>query len=156
MCTMTISEAGKILNIVYTEIQRDTGHRHHPVSALKGYDLHQICTAMKLQIANALLIWADRDDFEEKFAALLKHSDVGSGIIQMSFVPDDQLDVVGAEMAFDLRDERYLNEETAASFGKYCKWVGSNDPFYWKKIYARLGLEYTSESPRGNKPACPF
>ena len=55
MATMTVSEAYYIFQIVCAELQNES-HRHHPVSALKGYDILQICTALKLIIANEALV----------------------------------------------------------------------------------------------------
>ena len=58
MTTMTILEAKKILDIVSVALQEsayEQGHKHRPISALRGYDLQQICTALKLHIANEYL-----------------------------------------------------------------------------------------------------
>ena len=46
----------------------------------------------------------------------------------------------------------YGKLETAESFAEYCKAVGVKDPLYWQKIYMRIGLDYTPESPQGNAP----
>ena len=66
MATMTMAEAESILDIVSVAL-RDISHRHHPVSALRGHDIYQICTALKLRIANELLLLAGRNDFEKQF-----------------------------------------------------------------------------------------
>ena len=152
---MTVSEAYYIFDIVCTALQ-DTSHRHSPVSALRGYDIYQICTALKLLIANEFLLLTGRDDFEEKFAEGVKYYESGPGIILLNFVPDDQVDVVGAKHVFDFEDPRYLSQETMSSFGRYCESVGSQDPIYWQKIYTRLGLEYASTSPTRNDPVPPL
>jgi len=157
--TMTISEAEKIIDIVSKALQ-DTNHRHSPVSLLKGYDIYQICTALNLRIANELLLLTAREDFEEQFANRLN---LYGGIPWqiMWFVPDEQVDSLHPRMVFDLfidratmkvKGTRWAAQESASSFGDFCKGIGSGDPDYWKKIYARLGLEYGSGSPEGNGP----
>ena len=149
MATMTIPEAEKILDIVSAALQ-DIQHRHHPISALKGYDISQICIALKLQIANEFLYLADRDDFDSQFAEGLKlYGGIPWQIIR--FVPDNQVENIITTPVFTLDDLSPL--ETPESFGDYCKHIGANDPIYWQKIYTRLGLEYTSASPRGNAVA---
>jgi hypothetical protein len=76
----------------------------------------------------------------------------------LAFVPDDQVDKVGADLVFGLdsnyayEDKRFASLETSSSFADYCRSVGAKDPLYWQKIYTRIGLEYTAESPRGNQP----
>lgn len=155
MTTMTISEAEQIYDIVHAAFQA-TSHRHHPVSALEGYDIYQICIAFRLRIAGEFLLFSGREDFEKNFADGLEHSGCIPGMLPLCFVPDDQVDSVCAEMAFcdvqtgRFKDKRLDSVETADSFGAFCKSVGSKDPLYWQKIYTRLGLEYTSISPKGN------
>lgn len=159
MATMNISEAESILDIVSDALQ-DTRHRHHPVSALKGYDIYQIGTAFKLRIANEFLILADSDDFNERFTEGLKLYDSIRWTIMGTFVSDDQVDELFAEGVFNpidsatltFKDERLAADETGSSFGDYCKSLGSKDPLYWQKIYTRADLEYTSASPRANEP----
>jgi hypothetical protein len=105
------------------------------------------------------LLLTDREDFDDCFAEGLKLYDSLPWQI-MRFVPDDQADDTDPEMVFNpidpstmnFKDERLAVDETASSFGEYCKSIGSKDPNYWQKIYARIGLEYTSESPKGNTP----
>jgi hypothetical protein len=156
MDTMTISEAEKIIDIVSAALQ-DTSHRHHPISALRGYNIYEICIALKLRIANEFLHLAYRDDFDERFAEGLRLYSSTPWLI-MRFVPDDQADDPFAEFplmdsaTMTFKDERLAQVEMASSFGDYCKSVGLKDPNYWQKIYARIGLEYTSRSPQGNDP----
>lgn len=162
MATMTVSEANYIFDIVCAALE-DTSHRHIPISALRGYDIYQICTAFKLQIANEFLILAHRSDFALRFEEGVKLFDGGPGIIMFRVAPDDQIDSIGGLMAFDFidpstmtyKDQRLAREETGASFAEYCKSVGTDDPLYWRKIYARLGLDYTSTSPQDNDPVSP-
>jgi hypothetical protein len=162
MGTMTLQEAERVFDIV-TDVLQDTRHLHVPVSALKGYDIYQICTALKLRVANEFLVLAGREDFEEQFGDGLKLYDTGPWHISMRVVPDEQADDIHAETVFNLidpstlsfNDERLAAEETASSFGEYCKSIGQSDPIYWQKIYTRLGLDYTSASPRGNQRFIP-
>ena len=159
MTTMTISEAERIIDIVSTALHETNGP-HYPVSALKGYDVYQICTALKLRVANEFLLLTGREDFEEQFAEGLRLYDGIPWTIMRSFVPDNQVESLLAKPVFNpidgsnmtFKDQRLASEETPSSFGDYCKYVGSEDPTYWKKIYTRLGLEYTPRSPRGNDP----
>ena len=99
---MTIAEAENILDIVSTAL-RDISHRHHPVSALRGYDFFQICTALKLRVANELLHLARRADFAVQFANGLKLYD-GIPWQLMMFVADDQVDNIDATGAFNQVD----------------------------------------------------
>jgi hypothetical protein len=155
--TMTVSEAYYVVFDLVGPALQDESHLHHPVSALRGYDLVQICTAFNLLVANEFLLYADREVFdekvgEEKFAKGVElYASIPLTVVG-NFVADDQADVaLLPERAFELDDPRFLSQETASSFAEYCRSVGADDPFYWQKIYARLGLEYTSTSPRGNE-----
>jgi hypothetical protein len=125
-----------------------------PVSSLRGYDLVQICTAFNLQVANEFLMYTNRDVFEEsigeeKFAEGMKAYTVPVAALSL-FVPDDQIDTIPIKHAFEFDDPRFLSQETASSFAKYCRKIGVDDPHYWQKIYLHLGLEYTATSPKGN------
>ena len=156
---MAMAEAYRILYIVEVALS-DISHCHHPVSALKGYDIYQICTAIKLRIANEFLLLAGRNDSEKQFEEWVKLDDGVFWTIIDSFVPDDQVDsitAVGVFNPFDyptmtFKDKRLGDEETASSFADYCKSLGTNDPIYWQKVHTRLGLEYTSTSPKRNTP----
>ena len=156
---MTISEAKHILDIASAALQ-DTSHRHHPISSLQGYDIFEICIALKLRIANEFLMLANRDNFEEQFAERLKLYGGIPWLIMMSFVPDEQADSVSAKGVFNpidpasmtFKDKQLASLETESSFGDYCRFVGAKDTDYWRKIYDRIGLEYTASSPKGNVP----
>ena len=156
MATMTILEAEEIIEIVTAALLGEGGRRGRPVSALKGNDICEICTALKLRVANEFLQLAERSNFEEQFEAGLKLYDGVPWSIILSFVPDDQVDNILARGVFDpidsstmaFKDRRLASEETISSFGEFCKSVGCNDPNYWMKIFARIGLEYTASSPR--------
>jgi hypothetical protein len=156
---MTLLEAERIFNSVIDALQ-DTSHRHVPLSALRGHDIYDICTALKLRVANEYLLLVGRDDFEKLFADGLKLYDSGPSLVAMRVVPDDQVDIVGAIGVYNpidpatmtFQDKRFAAEETASSLGAFCKNIGQDDPLYWQKVYTRLGLEYTSASPRGNYP----
>lgn len=145
---MTVAEADAILEIVCTALQ-DTSHRRRPVSALQGHDLHDIRVALKLRIANERLELAHRTDFEERFADGLRVYGSIPWQIMMSFVPDDQVDNIGAQGAFNsidaatmtFKDARLAGAETESSFGEYCKSLAPYDPRYWEKVFARIGLD---------------
>ena len=155
---------------------------HTPISALQGYDVFQIDIAIKLRIANMFLFLAGRNDFEEQFAEEIRTCRLP--ILPLSnFIPDDLMAKLKqlAELSqtlprnspeflkreipvmrevtacteWFLKDKKFLSLETSESFGDYCKSVGSQDPIYWQKIYTRIGLEYTSQSPKGNCPVRP-
>jgi hypothetical protein len=156
MATMTIAEASYVVFGIVTPALLDTRHRHHPISALKGYDIDQICTAFKLLVANEFVLYANKDCFEEKigeekFSKGVELYDTGPlNVVGPNFVADDHVDVIVAKPAFEFDDPGFLSQETVSSFAKFCKSLGATDPIYWQKIYTRLGLEYTATSPRGN------
>ena len=149
MATMTILEAENILDIV-SEALQGTRHRHHPISALKGYDIFQVCIALRLRIANEFLHLAGKDDFEKEFTDGLTFYSSIPWQVMRSFVPDNQVESIAAVCVFTISDLAPLEAEE--SFGDYCKNIGSKDPLYWQKIYTRLGLEYSASSPRCNDP----
>jgi Family of unknown function (DUF6804) len=159
MSTMTAAEAERIVEIVSDALQLE-GHRHRPVSALMGYDLGQICTALKLCIANEFLLIENgfRPDLDLAEGAALYDSIPWS--VVSGFVPDDQVDSVVPERAFaDVIDAStmklrgpFATEETGTSLARFCESIGPGDPDYWRKVYARIGLEYTPASPTGNRP----
>lgn len=160
MATMTMVEAESIINIV-SEALLDTSHCRHPVSALQGHDIYSILTAAKLCIAKEFMVLSWQQDFEKQFADGVALYAGLPGVLALNFVPDHQVDITFPdfpEYVFDTidpssrmyKDERLASEETATSFGDYCRSIGTDDPIYWQKIYTRLGLEYTSTSPKGN------
>ena len=160
--TMTISEAEHILDIVSVALQDDSHpFGRHPISSLKGYDMFSILTALKLRIANEFLQLIHRAHFEKQFADGLKLYDSIPWQIMSSFVEDDQVGKIGAapvlsptdRTTMKFSDARLASIETGTSFADYCKSVGPKDPNYWQKIYARIGIEHTATSPRGNLPA---
>jgi hypothetical protein len=155
MATMTILEAEEIIDIVTAALQDEGGHRGRPVSALKGHDIYDIITALRLRVANEFLQLAERSDFEEQYGAGLEFYDGVPWLIMSSFVPDDQVDNLLARGVFNpidpssmtFKDKRLASDETISSFGEYCKSLGCNDPNYWMKVFARIGLEHTASSP---------
>jgi len=149
-------------------------------SAFQGYDFYQIDIALKLRIANGFLFLSRQPNFEEQFAKEVQFCEIP--ILPLSlFVPEelmtkisqwdkdsktlskesleyldregDLMDEVSVHERWFLEDNKFLATETSESFAAYCKCIGTNDPIYWQKIYTRLGLEYTSTSPRGNSLA---
>jgi hypothetical protein len=162
MPTMTITEAETILDIVSEALQETSHRHHHPVSALKGHDIHAICTALKLRVANEFLMLSGTSDGDERFAQGLTLYDGIPWSIIGTFVPDEQLHSIIPELAFDPADpvtmtlrQPLASNETASSFGGFCRAVGAKDPHYWERVYARIGLEYTTTAPRGNNPVRP-
>jgi len=155
-------------------------HNYTRLSILQGYDVFQIDTALKLRLANMFLFLAKENDFEEKFTKEIRICTLPAPALSL-FIPDDlmakyeQLDKLSKTLSRDslefLERETSINEEfvafrngwrkkllpleTASSFGKYCRCVGANDPIYWQKVYTRIGIEYTSTSPKGNTPVYP-
>ena len=76
-----------------------------------------------------------------------------------SFVVDGQVGQIGAKLAMNMvdpatmqLDKRLASDETGSSFGDFCKSLGATEPNYWQHVYDRIGIEYTSDSPRGNRP----
>ena len=155
MATMTFSEAYyvvfDILGPALLTERKD--HIRKPISAFKGYDLVQICTAYNLIVANEFLLRGfllpTKCDALEEFAETLTRGGCFAGL--PLFVADDQVDDIGAKCAFDFDDPLFLSQETPSSFAEYCRFVGAGDPMYWQKIYTRVGLEYTTTSPQGNR-----
>jgi hypothetical protein len=157
---MTVTEAEHIIDLVSTALQ-DESHLYgqHPVSALQGYDIFDILTALKLRIANEFLLLSRRPDFEQQFSEGLRLYDNIPWQIMHSFVADDQLGQIGARPVMSAvdpatmqLDKRFASAETGSSFGDYCKSIGSKDPSYWQHIYERIGIECTSRSTPGNLP----
>ena len=152
---------------------------HKPISTLQGYDVFQIDIALKLRLANMFLFLAEKNGFKERFAEEIRICTLPILPLRM-FIPDDlmakleqltklsktlpqdspefmkrKLPVIRELAAFKewpLKDKKFLSLETSASFGEYCRCVGANDPIYWQKVYTRIGIEYTSTSPKGNTP----
>ena len=161
---MSLPLAEYILDAVSAALQ-DTSHRRHPQSALRGFDIVQICTACKLRVANEFLISRAvaqiRPDAEKRFLDGIRLYDSLPWQISMTFVADDEIDSISAKSAFEIIDpsstkirDEFAREETADSLAIFCKSV-ENDPLYWQKIYTRLGLEYNSSSPNGSVPVEP-
>ncbi len=175
MSTMTPLEAEHILDIVSAALQEEGELSVYLLSALHGYDVFQIDVALKLRLANEMLVLARRDEFEEKFTEGIKlYSAIPMQVLSL-FVPDEKMAELkklprgSTEFVIEtsrlmtawldystpptIKDKRFADLETIESFGDYCKHVGAEDPLYWQKIYTRIGLEYTSTCPKGNYPA---
>jgi hypothetical protein len=122
------------------------------------------------------LFLAGKNDFEERFAEEIKICKLP--LLPLSlFIPDDlmakleqlaelsktlprdspeflkrELPVTRELSAFEKEWPKFLSLEMTSSFGEYCRCIGVNDPIYWQKVYTRIGIEYTSTSPKGNAP----
>jgi len=178
MATMTIPEANQIVDLLHGLFSEGRPvYGKYPVSLLQGWDLFQIDSAQKLHIANSFLLLAELNDSEERFTAILEHFDPAMLIIAPAFVEDQKLDELRQlaktlpedshefrrckrsiepcfydNLTLTFKDKQVADSETPSSFGDFCRSVGASDPIYWQKIYTRIGLEYTSISPRGNAP----
>ncbi|MBN1972549.1 MAG: hypothetical protein JW787_02850 [Sedimentisphaerales bacterium] len=170
--TLTIPEAENILETLTIALEEKSTHDYHPISLLQGYNIFQINTALKLRIANEFLILVEKPDFEKLFSDDIGLYTTTYLSIFTLFAPDIELDELNKLPvdSFDYKikkmkmfrppydkngnykDERIGDLETLSSFGEFCKYIGSKDPNYWQKIYARIGLKYTSKSPKANFP----
>ena len=157
---MTIKEAEHILTTLYDALD-DTRYQFNiPISSLKGHGITEVTTATKLRFANEFLHLSFRvADPEKRIAdAIDYYHETRLLLVFSRFVPDDQVNTKCATspyFPYDQSDvvDAYLNStETISSFCQYCLSVGAEDPIYWQKIYTRMGLEYTSASPRSNEP----
>jgi hypothetical protein len=168
--TMTISEAQQIVGImtaalqdtnnypprVYrdtysseVEYQRACAARQRTLEAcFQGYDVHQILTAVNLQIAVEFRYFWMTDAGECIDAARQKKFEEGVNLYGGAV----------AAVVFNFFDllEDLPDGDTPSSFRDYCKYIGSKDPLYWQKIYTRLGMPYTRGCPQGNIPLAPF
>ena len=151
---MTIAEAERILDLVSAALQDETHRGQHPVSALQGYDIFAIMTALKLRIANEFLQLSGRPDFDQQFADGLKLYDSIPWQIMQSFVADDQVGEIGAPLVMSAvdpatmqLDKRFASVETGSSFGDFCKSLDPTAANYWRRVYDRLGIECT-DSPQ--------
>lgn len=158
---MTIAEAEHILGIVEAALCDDSHpFGHHPISELRGYEISHILAALKLRIANEFLQLVRRSDFEQRFAEGLELYDSVPWQIIRSFVADEEIGNIGAKAVLSpidsatmkFTDKRLASVETCSSFGNFCKTIGPEDPNYWQRVYARIGIEYDSRSPHGNSP----
>jgi len=150
---MALSEAQGIADIVFAALQ-DTNHRHHPVSLLRGYDIFQIDKAFKLLLANEFLLFAGREDFEQRWRQSVEFWSPGLSHITR-FVYDDQADADSPKRVWDFFDPSFLTLENMASFARFCESVGASDPLYWQKVYTRIGARYTAYCPQGNSAVFP-
>lgn len=158
--TMTVDEAERILDIVSAALQDQSDPAgQHPVSALQGYDLFDIMTALKLRIANELLLLSRRPDFDTQFAQGLRLYDGIPWQIMSTFVADEQLGQRGAKLVMSAidpatmqLDQRFAGVETCSSFGDFCRALGAAQSNYWRLVYERIDIDYTPNSPRDNAP----
>ena len=128
---------------------------HRGVSG-PSWDLLHIDAAFKLRIAWEYLKLAGRPDFEAIWKDGLTHYGSGLWHVASFFVRDFQAGDLGADSAFDILDEETLalkepmaSMETAASFGAFCESLTPEEPRYWERVYERIGLDYTLDSPSG-------
>jgi hypothetical protein len=170
---LTIEKAEYIIDVVSRALQNTDYPRFHPLSLLKGIDVLQIVAALKLRLANEFLVLSESDDFEKRFSEGVR---LYSGIplhIVTDFIPD--LKMAGFQglepgsmefkkyvikvmpRVFDSQTNRFIDErlndlETIASFGEFCRYLGPDHPDFWREVYERIEIEYTSDCPQGNLP----
>jgi hypothetical protein len=156
---MTINEAEHILDIVSAALQDESHPYGHPVSALQGYDLFDIITALKLRIANEYLLFYGQPDFEELFSEGIRLYDSVPWSIMGTFVADDDVGKIGAKRPMCMvdretmaLDKRFASMESGSQFGNFCKSLSATDPDYWRHVYEHIGIGYTPYSPHGNEP----
>ena len=154
--SLSWNEAVRIVGIVQAALQEEC-ERFHPVSALKGYSIRQIDSAMKLHVANEVLISGHRADFSKFFEEGLKLYGGAVMSAMLTFVADEDVNKRGASVSFPLIDEhtRKINPEFAdieqtESFGQFCLAMGADNPAYWQKVYERIGLRYGAHAPQAN------
>jgi len=162
METMAFEECQAVVAMVIRVLSAERASLHIPVSALEGYDLLHVDLALKLDLANAYLLTLPRSDSEEMFDGYVKDSSGCVGSLGLQVSRDDEVDRLDAQPIFAMIDpgtmkckEEWASRETTECFADFCRSLGGNDPLYWQKVYTRLGLEYASESPRGNLPIWP-
>lgn len=179
--TMTLTEADAIRDIVCSALLREDrpypGHMFHSLSALEGHSVYEIDTAIKLIVANEFLSIAQEPDSSEQLSVRTKELGGIPLHVVTTFVPDEDFnrleDIEPGSNEFRelqcaimpdvfesldppiFKDKRFASLEGLESFGEYCMSVGADDPLYWQKVYTRIGLEYTSESPRVSDPVYP-
>lgn len=169
---LAFAEAEKILvDVVSNAFQRDDGLPFHRQSTLLGHDVFQVDKALKLRIANDLLVINAIDRPIEEFNTRCDEWASVPLQILTQFAPDAELDelqkipvgsreyaaktveIMPSPLDSDgFKDSRVASLETLPSFGAFCKQVGVKGPMYWQKIYTRLELAYTTSSPRANNP----
>ncbi len=168
--TLTPETAETILDIMGEALQQDDGLPYHPRSSLKGYDVFQVDTALKLRTANDLLLLttmgreAELDDRVKQVESVALHvytlfvDDAERN--KLLTVPRGSREYTSLNMKMSpapsaIKDPKLGKLELLSSFAKYCRHVGAKDPLYWQKIYTRLDLPYSKACPRGNDPVWP-
>jgi len=168
--TLTPSTAEPILDIVADALQQDDGLPFHPLSCLKGYDVFQIDIALKLRIANDLLLLTLMGREAELEGRVKEWASIPQFIVTL-FVPDAErnklralskgspeytklwLKMMPSYILPDFSiDPKFGRLELLSSFADYCRKIGATDPLYWQKIYTRLELPYGHDCPSGNDP----
>jgi hypothetical protein len=161
---LTPETAEPILDIVSVALQRDE-LPFIPRSALRGHDVYEIDTALKLRIANEFL-WLAHKGREAEIEARAEQWGAIPYHVAMQVVDDEKL-IPFRRLEKDSReylqllvevspvttaDERINSLEMLSSFAKFCRHVGALDPLYWQRIYTRLDLPYGKGCPSGNDP----
>jgi len=170
--TMSINEAENIIDIVADLLEGNKYHYFFPVSSLKGHSIYDIDTALKLAVAKDFIRVChgliNIEEFEKNVKYLFGPATIN---VYSRLVSDDKFDElsklkIGTEEYRNkqheidpvrdiynengFKDLKYNSLETIKSFSDFCKDIGGDDPLYWQKVYTRIGLEYTKDSPREN------
>lgn len=166
---LTPQNGERILDIVSEALQRND-YPYTPRSALKGVDVFQVDSALKLRVANDFLLLSSVGRGEEIIPRAQQWSNIPTHVLTL-FADDEELKKLEA-MSEDspeyhrqflalmpdavdekgFKDPRFNSLETLDSFVKYCMYIGPKDPLYWQKIYTRIDLPYGDGCPKGNEP----
>jgi hypothetical protein len=148
--SMTWPDAVRTLSTLIDALGNTPSRGLRPVSLLKGADLRQIYAACWLHIANERLLLSQLDDFLSQFAEDVKFYGAGPWQVMLGFAHDDGQGRSAFDPSLSPTKEIMEAMETGESFGNFCVSLGVDDPAYWKKVYGRMGLDYTSECPQKN------
>lgn len=132
-------------------------------SELRGFDVTDVSRALKLRIARQFLEGFDDVGMLKKsiqvcqfaYDSLLMLLVSDSDAKKLRAIPNSTPEFNRTFSCFMESNYQRLNRVSASyesfdSFADYCVIVGTQDPEFWKKIYARVNLSYTLRSPKGN------
>lgn len=167
---MTLLESENILDIVSEALLAESISSFHPLSSLKGFSLYEIDTALKLRCAHEYLYLSLKGNYSDEFESIKNKFGGIPFSIESLFVEDSKLQKLQQlepnsreyrsykikispnplNSSFEFKDQKSGELETIDSVCNYCEYLGNSDKLYWQKIYTRIGLEYTSDSPSKN------
>jgi len=175
--TLTIRKAKFIFDVICDENLDKSSRKDHQIFAIGGYNEFQVSMALKLNIANEFLLLSqifEKDDTLEKafsnalsnyehlyldtledFATIYEIDNLYKTNTESIEFKKILATIRRRQTGAWTKNGAFLNDdfiESLTSFGNYCKSLGVKDPDYWQRIYNRLGLDYTTSCPNGNKP----